>query len=72
MPTISPFLFAANAKTFLVMKKATQDIPASVTPKAADYKINPALAGKYDDQPLFAEKVKRANEILAKTGVPKF
>lgn len=54
------------------MKKAAQAAPASIDSKAAGYKINPALAGKYDDQPLFAEKLKRANEILAKTGVPKF
>jgi hypothetical protein len=54
------------------MKKAAQAAPASVDPKVAGYKINPALEGKYDDQPLFAEKLKRANEILAKTGVPKF
>lgn len=54
------------------MKKAAQVAPASIDSKAAGYKVNPALAGKYDDQPLFAEKLKRANEILAKTGVPKF
>jgi hypothetical protein len=51
------------------MKKS---ISASIDSKGAGYKINPALAGKYDDQPLFAEKLKRANEILAKTGAPKF
>lgn len=54
------------------MKKAAQAAPASIDFKAAGYKINSALAGKYDDQPLFAEKLKRANEILAKTGVPEF
>ena len=54
------------------MKKAAQAAPASTSPKKAGYKVNPALAGKYDDQPLFAEKLKRANEILAKAGVPKF
>lgn len=54
------------------MKKVAQVTPASSDPKAAGYKINPTLAGKYDDQPLFAEKLKRANEILAKTGVSKF
>ncbi len=54
------------------MKKVAQAAPASIDPKAAGYKINPALTGKYDDQPLFAEKLKRANEILDKTGVPKF
>ncbi len=54
------------------MKKAAQAAPASIESKAAGYKINPALAGKYDDQPLFAEKLKRANELLKKAGPPKF
>jgi hypothetical protein len=51
------------------MKKPTH---ASTSSQAAGYKINPTLMGKYDDQPLFAEKLERANRILAKTGVPKF
>ena len=37
-----------------------------------DYKINPALQGKYDDQPLFQHKVNRANHILKTVGIPKF
>lgn len=37
-----------------------------------DYTIKPSLQGKYDDQPLFQEKVDRANFILKKFGVPKF
>lgn len=53
------------------MKKATK--PATVKLKAPiDYTINPALNGKYDDQPFFQEKVDRANEIIKKSGVPKF
>jgi hypothetical protein len=36
------------------------------------YKINPALQGKYDDQPLFQDKVNRANHILKTVGMPKF
>jgi hypothetical protein len=54
------------------MKKAAQAAPASIDPKAAGYTINPTLAGKYDDQPLFAEKLKQANELLRKAGPPKF
>lgn len=37
-----------------------------------DYTIKPKLQGKYDDQPLFQDKVNRANFILKKFGVPKF
>ena len=37
-----------------------------------DYTIKPSLKGKYDDQPLFQDKVDRANFILKKFGVPKF
>lgn len=37
-----------------------------------DYTIKPSLQGKYDDQPLFQDKVDRANFILKKFGVPKF
>ncbi len=37
-----------------------------------DYKINPSLQGKYDDQPLFQEKVNRSNHILKTIGIPKF
>ncbi len=54
------------------MKKADKATPAAIDSKVAGCKINPALANKYNDQPLFAEKLKRANEILAKTGAPKF
>lgn len=37
-----------------------------------DFTINPALSGKYDDQPLFKDKVDRANHILKTVGIPKF
>ena len=37
-----------------------------------DYKINPLLQGKYEDQPLFQDKVNRANHILKTIGIPKF
>lgn len=37
-----------------------------------DYSIKPSLQGKYDDQPLFQDKVDRANFILKKFGIPKF
>lgn len=54
------------------MKKAAEVAPAAIDSKVAGYKINPALADKYNDQPLFNEKLKRANELLDKAGVPKF
>lgn len=37
-----------------------------------DYTIKQSLQGKYDDQPLFQDKVDRANFILKKFGIPKF
>ena len=37
-----------------------------------DYKVNPSLQGKYDDQTLFQDKVNRANHILKTVGIPKF
>ncbi len=37
-----------------------------------DYTINPSLQGKYDDQPVFQDKMDRANFILKKFGIPKF
>ena len=37
-----------------------------------DYTIKPSLQGKYDDQPIFQDKVDRANFILKKFGIPKF
>lgn len=46
-------------------KQATKKLPKDVT-------INPELNGKYDDQPLFQDKVNRANHILKTYGIPKF
>lgn len=36
------------------------------------FTIDPTLAGKYDNQPLFKDKVERANHILKTVGLPKF
>ena len=36
------------------------------------FTIDPTLGGKYDDQPLFKDKVDRANHILKTVGLPKF
>jgi hypothetical protein len=55
-----------KTKTKAVQKsKATRKLPKDVT-------INPELDGKYDDQPLFQDKVNRANHILKTVGIPKF
>ena len=48
---------------------------AKVTAKKSvrkDYTIKPSLQGKYDNQPLFQDKVNRANFILKKFGIPRF
>ncbi len=37
-----------------------------------DVTINSELNGKYNDQPLFQDKVNRANHILKTYGIPKF
>jgi hypothetical protein len=52
------------------MKKAAKK-PIKLK-ESADYKINPDLQGKYDDQPLFQDKVNRVNYILKTVGIPKF
>ncbi len=36
------------------------------------FKFNATLDNKYTDQPLFKEKVDRANHILKTVGLPKF
>ena len=36
------------------------------------FKVDSKLNGKYDDQPLFKDKVDRANHILKTVGLPKF
>ena len=40
--------------------------------KQKGHKIDPSFQGKYDDQPLFQDKVDRANHILKTVGIPKF
>ena len=49
----------------LKAKTVKKEVPSDVT-------IVPELEGKYDDQPLFQDKVNRANYILKTIGVPKF
>ncbi|WP_167856734.1 hypothetical protein [Hymenobacter aquaticus] len=53
------------------MKKTPKAKPAKKQPEV-EYTINPELAGKYDNQPLFQDKVNRANYILKTVGIPKF
>ena len=36
------------------------------------FRVNKALTGQYADQPLFKEKIERANHILKTIGLPKF
>ena len=36
------------------------------------FKVKAALDSKYADQPLFKDKVDRANHILKTVGIPKF
>jgi hypothetical protein len=43
--------------------------PKSKLPKG--FSIDPSLTGKYNDQPLFKDKVDRANHILKTVGLPK-
>lgn len=50
------------------VKKQTKAKPK--LPKG--FTIDPTLKGKYDDQPLFKDKVDRANHILKTVGLPKF
>lgn len=46
--------------------------PAKVKSKLPKgFAIDPMLNGKYDDQPLFKDKVDRANYILKTVGLPK-
>lgn len=53
------------------MKTQKAKVAKKKLPKK-DFTINPSLNGKYDDQPLFKDKVDRANHILKKIGIPKF
>ncbi len=52
--------------------KTAQPVKKIKKSKTKDLKINPALQGKYDNQPLFQDKVNRANHILKTAGIPKF
>jgi hypothetical protein len=36
------------------------------------FKIDASIDTKYEDQPLFKDKVDRANHILKTVGIPKF
>jgi len=54
------------------MKTAEKKYKPTRKKQQKDYKINPSLQGKYDNQPLFQDKVKRANHILKTVGIPKF
>ncbi len=54
------------------MKSASKLAPTKKKKRSMDHTINPALQGKYDDQPLFEDKVNRANHILKTIGIPKF
>lgn len=35
------------------------------------FKIDPSLTNKYNDEPLFKDKIERANHILKTVGLPK-
>jgi len=45
-------------------KKENKELPQG-------FIINPALDNKYADQPLFKDKVEKANHILKTVGLPK-
>lgn len=49
--------------------KVKSPIKKKKLPKS--FKVNPALANKYADQPLFKNKVEQANHILKTIGLPK-
>ncbi len=51
------------------MKTKKANIEKKELPK--DFSINPSLTDKYADQPLFKDKVDRANHILKTIGLPK-
>lgn len=52
--------------------KEGQKIKTAKKKNQKGYKINPSLQGKYDDQPLFQDKVNRSTHILKTVGIPKF
>jgi hypothetical protein len=49
--------------------KTTKTSQKKKLPKS--FKINKALTDKYADQPLFKDKIERANHILKTVGLPK-
>lgn len=50
----------------------TKPQPAANKPKLPKgFTIDPSLDGKYNDQPLFKDKVDRANHLLKTVGLPK-
>jgi hypothetical protein len=54
------------------IEKATLKRRAATKKLPKDIVINPDLDRKYDDQPLFQDKVNRANHIIKTVGLPKF
>ena len=62
----------SSAKSLIlsIMKPKKEKIIESKLPEG--FSIDPSLTGKYDDQPLFKDKVDRANHILKTVGLPKF
>ncbi len=64
---MEPFWFVENYKfTIMKAKKITDE---KKLPKG--FKFNASLDNKYADQPLFKDKVDRANHILKTIGLPK-
>jgi hypothetical protein len=49
--------------------KTTKPSQKKKLPKS--FKINKSLTDKYADQPLFKDKIERANHILKTVGLPK-
>jgi hypothetical protein len=49
--------------------KAKKEIQEKKLPK--NFKFNATLETKYAEQPLFKEKIERANHILRTVGLPK-
>ncbi len=67
--TYGAFLVRKNCK-FEIMKTKKSETKKPKLPKG--FTVDPELTGKYDDQPLFKDKVDRANHILKTVGLPKF
>ncbi len=63
------FLFVEKSKKYIIMKTKKIKIVHKL-PKG--FKIDASLDTKYEDQPLFKDKVDRANHILKTVGIPKF